>query len=271
MGSANVNVSLTGLLDSMWKDYTQLNPGAAKIYNLLKNEGELVVNDHIALRTFQHPKLGIDRISRIFCDLGYEAKKDYFFKEKKLYAKHFEHPDLNQPKIFISELELQKFSPKLQSTVNNIIDQIPEASVGSPNFFTSGRTWKMSYQTYQELYTESEYAAWVSTFGFRPNHFTVSINHLKKFTEVTMINDFLIQNGFKMNASGGLIKGNPGEYLEQSSTMAGEISVNFDDGTHTVPACYYEFAKRYTLPDGKLYQGFVATSADKIFESTNRL
>jgi len=35
-----------------------------------------------------------------------------------------------------------------------------------------------------------------------------------------------------------------------------------------VPTCYYEFAKRYPGPDGKLFPGFVAASADKIFEST---
>ncbi len=52
--------------------------------------------------------------------------------------------------------------------------------------------------------------------------------------------------------------------------MASEIPVKFDDGLHNIPGCYYEFAKRYPLANGKLYQGFVAKSADKIFESTNR-
>jgi hypothetical protein len=37
-----------------------------------------------------------------------------------------------------------------------------------------------------------------------------------------------------------------------------------------VPACYYEFARRYPIANGELYQGFIAASADKIFESTNR-
>ncbi len=32
---------------------------------------------------------------------------------------------------------------------------------------------------------------------------------------------------------------------------------------------FYEFAKRYPTANGKLYQGFVAASADKFFESTN--
>ena len=32
---------------------------------------------------------------------------------------------------------------------------------------------------------------------------------------------------------------------------------------------YYELAKRYPLPSGELFQGFVPASADKIFESTD--
>ena len=50
--------------------------------------------------------------------------------------------------------------------------------------------------------------------------------------------------------------------------------VEFTDGatkeTAKVPACYYEFAKRYARPDGVIFGGFVAKSADKILESTNR-
>ncbi|MGL4837356.1 MAG: DUF1338 domain-containing protein, partial [Shewanella sp.] len=35
------------------------------------------------------------------------------------------------------------------------------------------------------------------------------------------------------------------------------------------PSCFYEFALRYPKANGELYTGFVAASADKIFESTN--
>ena len=79
----------------------------------------------------------------------------------------------------------------------------------------------------------------------------------------------LKQNGFKLNKSGGEVKGSPDKFLEQSSTMAGLVKVAFDDKEMNIPGCYYEFAKRYNLSDGNLYQGFVETSADKIFESTH--
>jgi hypothetical protein len=117
---------------------------------------------------------------------------------------------------------------------------------------------------------ESDYAAWVAAFGYRPNHFTILINALKNFTDITDLNNFLKTNGFKLNASGGEVKGSKEVFLEQSSTLANNIKVDFIDGKLDIPACYFEFAKRYPLPNGKLYKGFVANSADKIFESTKQ-
>jgi len=47
------------------------------------------------------------------------------------------------------------------------------------------------------------------------------------------------------------------------------VHVTFSDTEHTIPGCFYEFAKRYPQSNGSLYQGFIAASADKIFESTD--
>ena len=75
--------------------------------------------------------------------------------------------------------------------------------------------------------------------------------------------------GFAINTSGGRVKGNPMVSLEQGATMADRMPVWFADGRQTIPTCYYEFARRYTRPGGGLYQGFVTTNADRIFESTH--
>jgi hypothetical protein len=47
------------------------------------------------------------------------------------------------------------------------------------------------------------------------------------------------------------------------------VEVSFSEGIFTIPGCYYEFARRYPDADGKLFSGFIAGSADKIFESTD--
>lgn len=268
--SMNQKNQIEQLLLKMWADYVSMNPQASRIYNLLSQNGETVTNDHIALRTFNHPSLGIKSLAAPFEKLGYVASGEYFFKEKKLYAKHYEHEDKSIPKIFISELEMEKVSPFVHETLLNCIQQISPSSLADDNFSFSGRQWTITYSTYLKLAAESEYASWVYAFGFRPNHFTVSVNNLRDFTELAKLNDYLKSNGIKLNASGGEIKGTPAELLEQSSTMAGEIQWQFSDGIYPIPACYYEFAKRYPMPSGQLYQGFIAKSADKIFESTNR-
>jgi hypothetical protein len=120
------------------------------------------------------------------------------------------------------------------------------------------------------LKEESDYGAWMGAIGFRPNHFTVSVNELSSFEQLNDLNDFLKENGIKLNESGGEIKGSPEVFLEQSSTLADSVEVEFSDRKMTIPSCYFEFAKRYPMKDGKLYTGFVATSADKIFESTDK-
>lgn len=262
--------NITDLLTSMWQDYCDLNPAAHRIFDLFTQQGEHVLNDHIALRTFKHPRLGISSMAKIFERFGYQEKGEYFFKEKKLYAKHWEHADLALPKIFISELELEKMSPFLQKTITELIEQIPQQEIDSPSFTFSGRHWNLRFETYQKLADESEYAGWVSAYGFRPNHFTVNVNALKKYSDLQKVNKFIKDHGYILNTSGGEIKGTAEQLLEQSSTMAEKVSVKFIEGEHMIPGCYYEFAKRYAMPDGKLYQGFIAASADKIFESTNR-
>jgi hypothetical protein len=262
--------TLTGLLDKMWSDYVEINPLAQKVYDLLTNDGEHILNDHIALRTFNHPRVSIDILAKPFLESGYKYMGDYHFTEKKLYAKHFEHADEKMPKIFISELLLEKFSPELNKLINRMINEIPSGKELEFDFISAGRPWSVSTKDYQDLMKESDYAAWVSAFGYRPNHFTVFINALKKFSDIQNLNEHLKGHGFKLNSSGGEIKGSKEVCLEQSSTLANNIEVSFSDGKLTIPACYYEFAKRYPMQNGKLYQGFVAASADKIFESTKQ-
>ena len=70
-------------LDLMWSDYCSFNAQAAKIYQTLNHLGETIINDHIALRTVNHPKLGIKSLAQHFEKHGYKDCGEYFFKEKK--------------------------------------------------------------------------------------------------------------------------------------------------------------------------------------------
>jgi len=216
-------MTLNTIFDRLWLDYIMQNPSAGKIHDLFINEGESVVNDHIAFRTLDFPEIDMDVLAWPFVSKGYVAKGEYNFKEKHLFAKHFELDGVDlAPRIFISQLS-----------------------------------------------EESEYAAWFYVFGFRANHFTVSINALKKYNDIHRVNDLLTKNGFVLNTSGGEIKGTPADLVQQSSTLADSVNVKFIEGSFEVPCCYYEFAQRFPDSEGHLYNGFVAKSADRIFESTD--
>ncbi len=259
------------IFDRLWAVYTAQNPATKKVWELLSAEGETIINDHVAFRTYDHPQINIDVLSREFLASGYVYKGDYHFKEKKLYAKHFEHAsDRQAPRVFISQLLTSEFSPLLRQTVKDWIQAIPANKLASPDLIYSGNLSGMpSFELFEQLRKESEYAAWLYVNGFCANHFTVSVNFLKKYDSIAKINAFLKGKGFLMNDAGGEIQGSPEDLLEQSSIRAGMVSTLFKEGFFDVPGCYYEFAKRYADTNGKLYSGFIARSADKIFQSTD--
>ncbi len=259
------------LLELFWVDYCEKNPSIKKVYDLLEGQGETVVNDHIAFRTFNLPEINISVLSIPIINAGYEESGSYFFEEKQLIAKHYKHKtNPNAPLIFISELLVQRFSSYLQSTVKRLVKRIPINIIASDYLISSGNNWgEPSYEVYEQLRSESEYAAWVYINGFIANHFTISVNHLKSIKSIYELNDFLKSNGFMMNNPKQEVQGSPEELLEQSSTKAELVKVEFQEGTHEVTSTYCEFAKRYPNENGVLFSGFITKSADKIFQSTD--
>ncbi len=259
------------IFERLWIQYSCENPSAGKIYDLFQKSGERVVNDHVAFRTFDDPRVRIEVLAKPFLNLGYQHAGDYQFHDKHLRASHFEIPgDPEAPRVFISELILSEFSEELQQLVKKQLDRLPADLPNRPDFILRGPVFApLTYQVYNRLREESEYAAWLYVFGYRANHFTVSINHLDHFKTIESVNSFLKENGFILNSSGGEVKGSPEQLLEQSSTLADRVEIQFEEGNYEIPACYYEFARRHKDKEGKLFSGFIAGSADKIFESTD--
>lgn len=256
---------------ALWEKYIQITPQAEQIQQLFLQYNATIVNDHVAFRTFDHAAVNIESFEPYIRDLGYKFLADYHFPNKHLYAKSYVAKSTGLPKIFLSQLLLAQLSPMAQSIIQNLLVDLDETSVQSISDLNAGQIWKKpTWEQYQQLSQESEYAAWLSVMGLRANHFTISVNHLDHHTSIQAVNQFLQQNQFVLNRSGGEIKGSPEELLEQSSTMADQMDFTFADGeTHRINSCYYEFARRYPQSDGKLFQGFVSRSADKIFESTD--
>lgn len=259
------------LLSKLWEQYTAITPSAKKIHELLESDGQKIVNDHIAIRTYNDSRICISILEKPFLNAGYIPMGEYVFESKKLIAKHYQHKtDKTAPKIFISELQLEKCSSTMQIIIKKIVDTCDQKIFDNPNLIVAGRVWATpSYLLYSILRDESEYAAWMYVYGFRANHFTVNVNELNGFDNLESLNMFLENKGWNLNPSGGKIKGTPSQLLEQSSTLGDVQNIQFSEGNYSIPTCYYEFAIRYPDSSGALYQGFIASSADKIFESTD--
>jgi hypothetical protein len=247
-----------------------VTPLAKNVHDLLgSTQTDDVHNDHIALRTFNIEKVGLEKLAEHFNVLGYKECGEYRFEAKNLYAKHFEHANPMHPKVFISELLVEKFSPKVQNVIHALVEKVDSDALTTDNFLYSGTHWSLDSDTYKMLLAQSEYAAWMAAWGYRANHFTVSINHLTHFNTIEEVNQKLKSAGFVLNTTGGEVKGSADVLLEQSSTLADNFKVKFSDGEKEIPSCFYEFAYRHNKPNSGIYTGFVAASADKIFESTN--
>ena len=262
-------MNIRELFEEMWTTYCKVNRHVEEVkeYMMAHEEGD-IVNDHIALRTFNHPRVNREVLAKSFLDSGYKPVEDLQFEKKKLDATYYTNDDPDLTRVFISELRIEEFSPELQSTINRLVDEIPNKAIEQFNFCNSGVPWDViTFDTYNKLKEESEYAAWVATFGFIVNHFTISITDMKSFDHMFQVNRFMKENGFKINDSGGEVKGSVEQGLEQSSIMARDVDVQFapeDSEIKKIQGCYYEFALRYNN-----FDGFIAGSADKIFESTD--
>ena len=85
-------MNLDEMFDGFWRVYSNLNPDAKKIQNVLC-AGREWVNDHIAYRTFNLENFGINRLAEPFISRGYSLTGRYRFQTKRLLACHYEHID----------------------------------------------------------------------------------------------------------------------------------------------------------------------------------
>ena len=270
------------LIKKLWQNYSNQVPSAIKVEEALKLRNEIWIEDHIALRSFNYLNFGTRNLESFFNRYGWETiKSDYIFPLKKLSALHMAHPDKTLPKIFISQIEVNELSNKsitvIDKYLNGLKDQLATASTVNealPYFLNPAWT-TASYEDYQVLIEESQYAAWTLLFGNNVNHFTISVHLMKQLNNLHDVNAFVESLGLRLNEDNGKIKGSPDVLLEQSSTAADPILFEFsDDQSHHVPYAFIEFARRYPVNKSAhhwqdFFQGFVEGNADRIFTSTN--
>lgn len=286
---------MRSLLSAMVKPYLVKNPTAVAALDLIrKYDGGPVCYDHFAFRTFGVDGNGIDAMAQVFLDLGYKARDELRFPAKKLRALWFSPPehlldmqgseaDGPLPRIFISEIIVDELSREAQDIIKSYTSRSgPTSKYAALASVLNSLTWPTPHLSdYQVLAKESEYAAWTLVNGFALNHTTVSVHRLGSLRNIEKLNEFLQENGIKLNSEGGILKVSPDGGLQQSSSVADTVAFTFAGGeVEQVPASYIEFAERLVLPvhadlhsdqvhEWHRRDGFEVGNADRIFESTS--
>jgi hypothetical protein len=294
-----MNQTLDIILNGLLTRYRQRVPNVRRITQRMEAEGLIaaeseIENDHIAFRTMGVPQLGIASLEKVFLHCGYQRRDPYLFEAKRLNAFWYSPPSPNYPRIFISELRVNDLTPGAQALIKSYTNEVTSDPVDGLDLndgsavdeFLHSPLWRTpTWSDYQTLSTESEYAGWVIFNRYYLNHFTVSVHNLPApFNTIERFNQFLEANGFRLNDSGSKIKTSPDGLLVQSSTVAQMVDAQFADGrggfeTHSISGSYVEFAERRVLPEfadlplseirrEHRREGFEASNADKIFEST---
>jgi hypothetical protein len=292
---------LDTILSGLMRRYRERVPDVGKISDLMCVEGLInspdeIENDHIAFRSLGVPQLGIQSLEKIFLHCGYDRRDSYFFANKKLDAFWYSPPAPQYPRIFISELRVGDLSQQAQGVIKSYTDEVPADPVDSIDLndgraidqFLHRSLWRIpTWDDYQQLAAESEYASWVIYNRYYLNHFTISVHNLPPpYDQIAEFDQLLESNGIRLNDAGGKIKVSPDGLLLQSSTVAQLVPAKFADGAggtveQLIPGSYVEFAERRVLPEfqhlppgeiGRQHRrdGFEAGNADKIFESTYR-
>src|SRR5207249_1754561 len=96
---------LIELFDTLWERYRGRMEYVRMYEKLIEQHKAAFVNDHIAFRTiaWEKPMLGIFMISRIFEALGYSMANAYEFPDKHFSSIHYQHPNPQFPKLFITQ------------------------------------------------------------------------------------------------------------------------------------------------------------------------
>lgn len=291
---------LARLFDRLWDIYRRRVAYVQTYEQIVRTAGATFVNDHIAFRTFasQSPLSGIASLSRIFEALGYRAAGAYHFEDKHLSALHFQHPNREFPKLFISELKTWELPataqglldwalagqrPAISSDVLRGLHRLAKGDDADSLLaqvldFICLLPWELPQRSVLEaLNNVSQYAAWTLVHGYNVNHFTSLVNShgVEALDDLEKTIHALQDAGVPMKKE---IEGERGSKLRQSATEAVTIDVPVIDAQGQAISmpwtyAYFELAERNEVVDattGKKgrFEGFLGPQATNLFEMT---
>jgi hypothetical protein len=294
---------LIELFDTLWARYRERMEYVRKYEEILQRHGAKFINDHIAFRTLaaQKPSAGIFMISRIFEALGYVSAACYEFPDKRFSSIHYQHPNAQFPKLFITQLKTWEFSPRSRRLMDKSLKThrppLPDHTLNAlwdlPGRSSAERSrllktldryfkelpWDLPQKKdVLELDKETQFGAWVLVNGYDVNHFTASVDShgVPALDDVEKTVAALKGAGIPMKQE---IEGERGTKLRQSSTEAVTIPTLVRDGPKKIRIpwtyAYFEIAERPLLKNpvtgrSERFEGFLGGQATNLFEMTKR-
>jgi 2-oxoadipate dioxygenase/decarboxylase-like protein len=292
------------LFHSLWERYRARVSYVRDYERMVRENGATFVNDHIAFRTLGTTvgtnQIGMVSLAVLFRPLGFRPVGAYEFKEKRLRAVHLQHPDPTFPKLFVSELEVEKLGPEAQAIIARYmlrhrdsvreeeLQQIRALATLAPrernvlltkvqSFFETLPWGIPDRSDVEELGRHSQYGAWVLMHGYEVNHFTASVNShgVPAIGDIERTVGEMRARGVPMKTE---IEGERGSKLRQSATesVVIPVTVRGPDGRMQEMSwtyAYFEIAERgtWTNPEtgeSELFQGFLGPQANQLFEMT---
>jgi len=223
-------VTPPALLDALWTAYVAVTPQAQRIHHLLAARGDLIANDHLALRTFAAPGLGIDAVAGAFEELGWTARERPRNNAEAVRERSWQHPDPDLPELRLGEVRVHELSPSAREIIGGLVAQLPPGFDARHALAHGDRPWRVTHADYCALREECAPAAWVAAFGLHVHHVTVDVTALATFPDLVALEAFLAEHGFALD--------------ERFSTRPDAIEVLFADGVARIPSGTYGFGLR---------------------------
>ena len=292
---------LVQLFDTLYARYRERMEYVRMYEQVVQSHGGTFVNDHIAFRTLavEKPALGLFMVSRIFEALGYSSANCYEFPDKHFSSIHYQHPNPQFPKLFVTQLKTWELSQRaraiIQKSMKTHLPHLSDANLASlynlekasqaertrllrlmVRYFEELPWERPQKKDVQELNQESQFAAWVLVNGYDVNHFTASINShgVESLEDIDKTVAAMKKAGIPMKPE---IEGEKGTKLRQSSTESVVVNVPVRDGVRTAEIpwtyAYFEIAERPLMKNpltGQMerFEGFLGPQATNLFDMT---
>ena len=295
------------IADRLWNDFKKSQHGALIIEQKLRERGETVVVDHLAILDIPGPYSGMRILSEVFELLGFVKRGTDYLHEKQNEYTWFAEPGIEKkdfsealPQIVVSDFRIQDLSFPIRSiiakyaeqgtppplaTIKSLVNRCNQGDeVGAHLLvetvlqFLKTRSYPLpTKKDFDVVRHENELLAWTLIFAKQVNHFAIAGHALKTLASITELNDFVVsQCNLNLNYQGGSsVKGGPEKGMAQSAIVAEKTVITLEDGPVILPSMYIEFAWRFPQIKsvnrpalwGDYFTGFITESASKVIES----